>query len=96
MISSTSPKVAGSITSPPRRERVVSRLEGVLVLVLVSVFLEVVGVPAQKRLSAHDFFSGKMLFPDTLEIVASAMVKMESFIFVLLRLCSVVDQIEIQ
>lgn len=51
----------------------------------VGVFKELVDVPGAeqaKRFSAHDFFSGKILFPDaTLAMEASAIARNENFIF---------------
>ena len=77
-MSSTADKVLGSITSPPRIERVVSKLDGV--------GKEVEEAAEQaKRFSAHALFSGRMLLEDTkLEIDAKVMVKRDSFMFSLI------------
>ncbi len=74
-ISCTWSKVVGSITSPPRMERVVSRIE------LVDDPCWAALVQA-KRFSAQELFSGKILFPDaTLEMEASVTANNESFMF---------------
>jgi len=74
-MSSTADKVVGSITSPPRIERVVSKLDGV--------GKEVEEAAEQaKRFSAHALFSGRMLLADTkLEKEAKVMAKRDSFMF---------------